>query len=68
MLGVSGPVARTLGRTEPELTYIWRRDPQSGSWRVARDSLPQNVEAWLKVFRETEPGVEFLSAKRRPSQ
>ncbi len=52
---------------QPELTYIWRRDPRSGMWRFARDSLPQNIEAWLKVLRDTEPGVEFKASRRRPS-
>ena len=52
---------------QPQVTYIWRRDPRSGMWRFARDSLPQNIEAWLKVLRDTEPGVEFKASKHKPS-
>lgn len=52
---------------QPQVTYIWRRDPRSGLWRVARDSLPQNTDAWLKVLRDTEPGVEFKASRRKPS-
>lgn len=62
---MSAPAVAVSG--QPELTYIWRRDPRSGVWRFARDSLPKNTEAWLKVFRDTEPGVEFKASRRKPT-
>lgn len=57
---MSAPRACASG--QPELTYIWRRDTRSGLWRVARDSLPKNIDAWLKLLRDTEPGVDFKAS------
>lgn len=60
-------IAQRSATLQPDLTYIWRKDARSGRWIFARDSLPQNVDAWLKVLRSTEPNVEFMANRRRPA-
>lgn len=35
-------------------------------WVCERDSLPENAQAWLKIFRDDEPNVLFVASKRQP--
>lgn len=37
-------------------------------WQYERDSLPENVQAWLKIFRDDEPNVCFIASARKPSK
>ena len=35
-------------------------------WRQERDTLPENAEGWLLVFRKDEPEVLFVVAAKPP--
>ena len=49
---------------------IWsqRYSPARGNYMLEeRECKEEEVQAWLKVFREDEPKVLFLASKRKPS-
>jgi hypothetical protein len=49
---------------------IWSRryNPAKGNhWQLERDSTEENAQAWLKIFRDDEPGVLFLASVRKPA-
>lgn len=40
---------------------------QGNHWKLERESTEENVQAWLKIFREDEPKVLFLASLRKPA-
>ena len=48
---------------------IWSRRysvARGNHWQYERDSLDENVQSWLAVFRKDEPNVIFTASKRKP--
>lgn len=35
-------------------------------WKLERDCLPENKDAWLDVFQKDEPTIEFKVCLNRP--
>lgn len=35
-------------------------------WKYERDSTEENIQEWLKIFRNDEPGVIFVGSKCKP--
>jgi len=48
------------------LTNIWRYNPVTGCWRLARDAYRESAKTWLKLLQDDEPGVHFKISDRRP--
>ena len=46
--------------------YLWRKNPATGLWSMARDVVTETASAWLALFQKDEPGVEFRVALRKP--
>lgn len=50
---------------------IWskRFTPARGNhWVLERETTEEDAQAWLKIFRDDEPGVLFLASKRKPAK
>lgn len=35
-------------------------------WKLERDTLPENADAWLAVFQKEEPSIEFVVSAKMP--
>lgn len=35
-------------------------------WVAERQSTEENIQAWLKIFRDDEPNVIFIASKKKP--
>lgn len=35
-------------------------------WKLERDTLPENAESWLSIFRKEEPEIEFVVSEKQP--
>lgn len=49
---------------------LWSRRTSTAKgnyWKAERDVTEQTAQDWLKVFRDDEPNVIFVVAKRKPS-
>ena len=47
-------------------TNIWRYDPITGYWRLARNVLKERAQDWLRIWRADEPNAVFKLSRHRP--
>lgn len=45
---------------------LWRLNPITGLWSVARAVTAETASEWLAIWRKDEPGVEFKVSKNKP--
>lgn len=49
-----------------ELIPLWRYNPTTGYWEVARQCSAINSQHWLYVFQRDEPNVRFVLSRKKP--
>jgi hypothetical protein len=48
-------------------TKLWRKDPITGYWKLARTCDIGTAHQWLLVFQKDEPDVTFKLSPKRPA-
>jgi hypothetical protein len=51
---------------DPELIPLWRMNPTTGYWELARQCAVINASHWLHVLQRDEPNVQFVLSRRKP--
>ncbi len=52
----------------PQQQILWRYSLVTGNWHPVRICDPKNAAAWLQIFQDDEPGVDFRLEKTRPGR
>lgn len=52
--------------TEQKAPSLWRYNPTTGFWSLARGCTAETALMWLAVFQKDEPDVAFKLSPRRP--
>lgn len=45
---------------------LWRLNPTTGYWALARMCAADTADAWLAVFQRDEPSVQFVLSVTKP--
>lgn len=60
------PPDQGLTALDPDLIPLWRYNPTTGYWNIARQCAAINGTMWLAVFQRDEPNVKFVLSSKKP--